>query len=248
MCQAGGEGIISKKADAPYRGTRSKAWLKVKCTRRQEFVIIGWSQSDKKGRGFRALLLGLHEDGKLRYAGKVGTGFSVRAARLCGVALRRWGGQGGSPVPAPKRAARLGEAGAGRRSRLRGVHGRRRRPPRQLLGLRATRSAQVVARNRTTALRWRRGRGRQDQQPRAVLDPDRTSPRASSPLITAVAPLMLAWSQPPDQPGPMPAGRAKKCFFQSMNAGTFGTYIPPAPDRERTARSRTISSSPTRLD
>ncbi|HYJ31368.1 MAG TPA: DNA polymerase ligase N-terminal domain-containing protein, partial [Allosphingosinicella sp.] len=58
MCGAGQEGIISKRADAPYRGRRTKSWLKVKCTLRQEFVIVGWSESDKKGRGFRALLLG----------------------------------------------------------------------------------------------------------------------------------------------------------------------------------------------
>src|SRR5215210_2705923 len=76
MCEAGQEGIISKRADAPYRSGRTKSWLKIKCTYRQEFVILGWSESDKKGRGFRALLLGVHEDGRLRYAGKVGTGFS----------------------------------------------------------------------------------------------------------------------------------------------------------------------------
>src|SRR3954466_10549961 len=77
MCRAGGEGIIAKRADAPYRHARTKNWLKIKCTHRQEFVIIGWSESDKKGRGFRALLLGLNEGGELRYAGKVGTGFSM---------------------------------------------------------------------------------------------------------------------------------------------------------------------------
>jgi bifunctional non-homologous end joining protein LigD len=76
MCAAGQEGIISKKADAPYRHARTKNWLKIKCTRRQEFVIVGWSESDKAGRGFRSLLLGLNEGGTLRYAGKVGTGFS----------------------------------------------------------------------------------------------------------------------------------------------------------------------------
>ena len=90
MCAAGQEGIISKKADAPYRHARTKNWLKVKCTRRQEFVILGWSDSDKKGRGFRALLLGLNEGGKLRYAGKVGTGFSqAMQHELRGEARRR---------------------------------------------------------------------------------------------------------------------------------------------------------------
>ena len=75
-CAAGAEGIISKRIDAPYRGARSKAWLKVKCTRRQEFVIIGYSPSDKEGRPFASLLVASHMGGELRYKGRVGTGFS----------------------------------------------------------------------------------------------------------------------------------------------------------------------------
>jgi bifunctional non-homologous end joining protein LigD len=77
ICAEGGEGIIAKKASAPYRGTRTRCWLKVKCIQRQEFVIVGWSESDKR-RGFRSLLLGLRDNGKLTYAGKVGTGFDTK--------------------------------------------------------------------------------------------------------------------------------------------------------------------------
>jgi bifunctional non-homologous end joining protein LigD len=77
LCGEGMEGIISKRADAPYRaGLRTKTWLKIKCLHRQEFVIVGWTPSDK-GRGFRSLLLGVHEGESLRYAGKVGTGFGM---------------------------------------------------------------------------------------------------------------------------------------------------------------------------
>ncbi len=76
MCKAGQEGIISKKIDAAYRHARSKGWLKVKCTRRQEFVIIGWKKSSAKGRPFSSLLLAQHEGGELVYKGNVGTGFS----------------------------------------------------------------------------------------------------------------------------------------------------------------------------
>ena len=57
ICAEGGEGIISKRADAAYRGARGRNWLKVKCIQRQEFIIVGWSESDKR-RGFRSLLLG----------------------------------------------------------------------------------------------------------------------------------------------------------------------------------------------
>jgi len=89
ICVAGHEGIVSKKASAPYRGGRSKTWLKIKCSRRQEFVIGGWMPSDKRN-GFRSLLLGTWKDGKLVYNGRVGTGFdehdlgelSARFARL----------------------------------------------------------------------------------------------------------------------------------------------------------------------
>jgi bifunctional non-homologous end joining protein LigD len=75
ICKQGGEGVIAKKADAPYRGERARNWLKIKCIQRQEFVIVGWSESDKR-RGFRSLLLGTRDGSKFTYAGKVGTGFN----------------------------------------------------------------------------------------------------------------------------------------------------------------------------
>ena len=77
VCKTGGEGIISKKASATYSGTRTRNWLKIKCIQRQEFVIIGWSESDKR-RGFRSLLLAAKKGRALTYAGKVGTGFSAQ--------------------------------------------------------------------------------------------------------------------------------------------------------------------------
>jgi bifunctional non-homologous end joining protein LigD len=75
ICKAGGEGLVAKVANAPYRGERTRNWLKVKCIQRQEFVIVGWSESDKR-RGFRSLLLGTRDGRRLIYAGKVGTGFN----------------------------------------------------------------------------------------------------------------------------------------------------------------------------
>ena len=76
VCKQGGEGIISKKASAAYSGTRTRNWLKIKCIQRQEFVIVGWLESDKR-RGFRSLLLGSRDGRKLEYVGKVGTGFNA---------------------------------------------------------------------------------------------------------------------------------------------------------------------------
>jgi len=77
ICKQGGEGIISKRAGAAYKGTRTRDWLKIKCIQRQEFVIVGWSESDKRI-GFRSLLLAAKENGKLTYVGKVGTGFNMK--------------------------------------------------------------------------------------------------------------------------------------------------------------------------
>lgn len=79
-CRMGLEGVVSKRAEAPYRSGRTLSWIKSKCTERQEFVIGGYLPSDKTGRGLRSLLVGYHEAGKLKYAGRVGTGFSTKAA------------------------------------------------------------------------------------------------------------------------------------------------------------------------
>ncbi|RVD54783.1 DNA ligase D [Mesorhizobium sp. M2D.F.Ca.ET.185.01.1.1] len=76
VCRMGLEGVVSKRADAPYRSGRGLSWIKSKCTLRQEFVIGGYLPSDKTGRGVRSLLVGYYEGGKLHYAGRVGTGFS----------------------------------------------------------------------------------------------------------------------------------------------------------------------------
>jgi bifunctional non-homologous end joining protein LigD len=76
-CDAGLEGIMSKRADRPYISGRGRDWLKIKCTKGEEFVIGGYSRSDVRGKPFSSLLLGTFEDGKLVYSGKVGTGFDT---------------------------------------------------------------------------------------------------------------------------------------------------------------------------
>jgi DNA ligase D-like protein (predicted ligase) len=78
-CHLGWEGIIAKRADAPYRSGRNRDWLKFKCLNGQEFVIGGYTDPQRSRVGFGALLLGYYDsDGKLHYAGKVGTGFDRR--------------------------------------------------------------------------------------------------------------------------------------------------------------------------
>ena len=70
------EGIIAKKADAPYRGGRSKVWCKIKAERSDDFVIVGYTAPKNKGGFFGALQLADYVSGDLVYAGRVGTGFS----------------------------------------------------------------------------------------------------------------------------------------------------------------------------
>jgi bifunctional non-homologous end joining protein LigD len=77
-CRSGWEGVIAKRAAAPYRHGRSPDWLKFKCALGQEFVIGGFTDPQGARHGFGALLLGYHEDGELKYAGKVGTGFDEK--------------------------------------------------------------------------------------------------------------------------------------------------------------------------
>lgn len=75
-CQSNLEGIVGKKADSIYSGTRNEDWIKLKCDTRQEFVIGGYTLTDKKTWGLSSLLLGVYEEGGLIYAGRAGTGFT----------------------------------------------------------------------------------------------------------------------------------------------------------------------------
>jgi bifunctional non-homologous end joining protein LigD len=77
-CEYEIEGIVSKLADSPYDSARNRNWLKVKCNKQQEFVIAGYTPSSKSLPGFGALVLGVYEEGKLVYAGRVGTGFTFK--------------------------------------------------------------------------------------------------------------------------------------------------------------------------
>ena len=101
-CEHGWEGLIAKRADAPYRSGRSADWLKFKCVREQELVIGGFTDPKGSRHGFGALLLGYYDGARLRYAGKVGTGYNERTladlrARLDGLTEPR------SPFATPVR-------------------------------------------------------------------------------------------------------------------------------------------------
>jgi bifunctional non-homologous end joining protein LigD len=229
MCEAGQEGIISKKADAPYRSARTKCWLKIKCTQRQEFVIVGWSPSDKKGRGFRSLLLAVNEEGGLRYVGKVGTGFSMQAmhdllARMEKVEEKS------APTAVPRADAR-------------GAHwvkpqlvcevafaeftsdGIIRHP--SFLGLRADKKASEVVRELPQPVAEAPPDGIKISNPERVLWPEAgITKQELVDYVRAVGPLMTAWAA--NRPLSLvrcPQGRAKKCFFQKHNTATFGAHV-----------------------
>jgi bifunctional non-homologous end joining protein LigD len=87
-CRKGLEGIMAKRADSPYRSTRSSDWRKLKCHAEQELVIGGYTAPQGSRTDFGALLVGYFEDGRLSYAGKVGTGFDHDTLRDLGGRLR----------------------------------------------------------------------------------------------------------------------------------------------------------------
>ncbi|HYI47617.1 MAG TPA: DNA ligase D [Allosphingosinicella sp.] len=237
MCEAGQEGIISKKADAPYRHARTKNWLKVKCTRRQEFVIIGWSESDKKGRGFRALLLGLNEDGGLRYAGKVGTGFSQAVqldlrARLDALAADE------APAPVPRADARgahwvkpelVAEIAFAEFTADNVVRHA------SFLGLRGDKEAKEVVAEMPQATPEPAADDVRISNPDRVIFPDAKVTKGDlAAYYRAVGEIMMVWSA--DRPISLvrcPQGRAKKCFFQKHDSGTFGPHVLHVPIREK---------------
>jgi len=237
MCAAGQEGIISKKADAPYRSARTRNWLKVKCTRRQEFVIAGWSESDKKGRGFRALLLAVNEEGKLRYAGKVGTGFSAAVqqdlrARLDKIAVKK------APVEVPRAEARgahwvkpeLVAEIAFAEFTADGVirHA-------SFLGLRGDKKADEVVEEKPQPLPAPADDGINISNPDRVIFPESDVTKGElADYYRALGAPMAEWNAfRPVSLVRCPQGRAKKCFFQKHDSGTFGPHVLHVPIREK---------------
>ena len=87
-CKLGAEGIIVKNASAPYRAGRNTQWVKVKCVKRQELVIGGFTEPEGARAGVGAVLVGYYEGDALKYAGKVGTGKGFTREYLTGLRLQ----------------------------------------------------------------------------------------------------------------------------------------------------------------
>jgi bifunctional non-homologous end joining protein LigD len=149
-CRSGWEGLIAKRADAPYVAGRSKDWLKLKCVWEQEFVIGGYTDPAGSRTDFGALLVGYYDNGSLHYAGKVGTGYTKATLHDLGLQLRKLETAepafvDARPIPRgthwtrPRLVAQIGFAEWTSDARL--------RQPR-FLGLRDDKSAAEVARER----------------------------------------------------------------------------------------------------
>lgn len=103
-CKRGLEGIICKRADAPYSSGRGKTWLKVKCHLRQELVVGGFTDPEGARTGLGALLVGYYDGKALRYAGKVGTGFNAASLAALYAELAPLERATSAFTPAPPRA------------------------------------------------------------------------------------------------------------------------------------------------
>jgi len=238
MCREGYEGVVSKRADAPYAGKRTKNWLKIKCTRRQEFVIVGWLPSDKT-RGFRSLLLGVHGADGLVYAGKVGTGFTgdlmdelrtkldrlerktptVEAPRAA-VRGARW--------VTPKLVAEIAFAeitpdGVLRHSSFLGLRGDK-----------AARDVVIETAEPLDAAPAPASSVKVSSRDRLIFDDSKVTKGDLADYYAQVSAIMLPWTgHRPISLVRCPQGRGKQCFFQKHDAGSFGDHVHKVPIREK---------------
>ncbi|HXH52486.1 MAG TPA: DNA ligase D [Sphingomicrobium sp.] len=248
ICQEGGEGIISKKASAPYRGARTRCWLKVKCIQRQEFVVVAWSESDKR-RGFRSLLLAVRDKGKLTYAGKVGTGFDAKTMEEILDRMR--------PLEVEKAAVEVPRADRRQAHWLKPelvaevafteftsdgilrhpsfIAMRDDKPAREVVRevpehLKASERKKTKARRSTAA-----DFGIAISNPERVIYPeDDLTKQDLADYYAAVAAVMLVdLARRPTTLIRCPQGRGKKCFFQKHDSGTFGEHVKQFPIEEK---------------
>ncbi|MDQ3482109.1 MAG: DNA ligase D, partial [Pseudomonadota bacterium] len=253
ICEESGEGVIAKKASAPYRPGRNKFWLKIKCINRQEFVIVGWSESDKRV-GFRSLLLAAKEKGKLTYVGKVGTGFNTQLLhdltdRMKPLEVKE------APVEVP-RADRKGahyikpELVAEIAFAEFTSEGILRHP--SFIALREDKPASDVVVETPkdlpkSAKPAKKTASKKRDHPTAeslgvkVSNPDRTifpteklTKGDLAAYYAAIGPLMMVTSA--NRPMTLircPQGRAKKCFFQKHDTGSMGDHVKHVPIAEK---------------
>lgn len=227
MCREGYEGVVSKRADAAYAGKRTQNWLKVKCLQRQEFVIVGWTESDKS-RGFRSLLLGVNEDGELRYAGKVGTGFTQDLMHDLRAKLDRL--ERKTPTVDAPRAATRKAHWVTPRLVAEIVYtevtpdGVLRHP--SFVGLRGDKEAKDVVEEKPRATPQPASSVTITHPDRLIFPDSDVTKGGLAAYYAAMAPLALQWiANRPISLVRCPQGRGKHCFFQKHDAGSFGDHV-----------------------
>lgn len=236
LCGAKQEGIIAKQVSAPYRGGRSHSWLKVKCTHREEFVIVGWSPSRSRSRPFASLLLAQNRDGDLVYSGRVGTGFGSAALDDLDTRLKRLSRKT-PPLEVPVPAARgahwvkpelVAEIAYTERTR----DGILRHP--SFIGLREDKPAkQVRAERAITAVPA--GNSVTITHAERVIFPESGATKGDlAEYYRAIGALMLPFAASrPISLVRCPQGRAKQCFFQKHDSGSFGPHVHHIPIKEK---------------
>jgi bifunctional non-homologous end joining protein LigD len=247
-CELRVEGIVSKRADAPYRAGRSRSWLKIKCQERQELVIVGFTEPKGARAGLGALHLAVNEPEGLRYAGKVGTGFN--SAMLADLRRRL------DALETPKSPVTLGKPRGG----LQGTHwvkptlvaevtfsewtndGHLRHP--SFVGLRADKAASEVVREQPAAPSKTKPEPKRAARPRAKGEAEVAGVRITHPdkilypecqltkldlarYYEAIAEAMLPeLRQRPLTLFRCPEGRHKSCFYQKHAGVSFPKTMP----------------------
>ena len=236
MCGAGQEGIISKRADAAYSGRRSRNWVKIKCTRRQEFVIVGWNPSSAKGRPFASLLLAQRERGCLVYKGNVGTGFDTDTmAELAKKFARLERKTAPLEVDAttarkahwlrPDLVAEIAFAEFTASGSVRHA---------SFLGLRSDKNAKDVTPEKKQPAPAPASDVTISSRGRVIFPEANATKGDLADYYAAIAPLMLPhMARRPISLVRCPQGRAKKCFFQKHDSGSFGDHVHHVPIKEK---------------
>ena len=236
MCDAGQEGIIAKRIDAPYRHSRTKSWVKVKCVQRQEFIVVGWSESSAKARPFASLLLATKDGEDLIYRGKVGTGFDSEDLDRLGSKLDRIERKT-PPLDVPKAEARkahwvtpnlvaeIAYAELTAEGRVRHA---------SFLGLRQDKEAKDVGDERKNTAPSPAASVEISSRDRVIFPDSGETKGDLADYYEAIAPLMLPFAaERPLSLVRCPQGRAKKCFFQKHDNGGFGGGVKAVPPKEK---------------
>ena len=240
MCAAGQEGIISKRADAAYRGVRSHAWLKVKCTRRQEFVIVGWTPSTTANRAIKNLILADHRDGTLAYVGRVGTGFDARdydmlrsklktRVRTTATVIAPVADTRGVQWVRPGLIAEIGFAEFTSTHVLRHA---------SFIGLREDKTAGEVEQELSAPPPAGFGANAVSNRGRIIFPEAKITKGQLADYYAQIGGLMLPWvSSRPISLVRCPQGRGKKCFFQKHDSGSFGDHVAHIPITDKAGAS-----------